>query len=109
IGYQDRMIPGWDTGDPNRRRLRLPPIPNHLSDSLDQLITKAVSAFVIGNQPSPSGIAPAGQYATCFRAQILGEIATKAEFDERSSCYLLPAFEGELGLPEISGRLDRER
>ena len=37
-------------------------------DGLDQLITKAVSVLVIGNQPSPSGIAPAGQDASRFPA-----------------------------------------
>src|ERR1700738_4096327 len=100
------MIAGRDIGDPNRRRLRLPPIPNHFSDGLYQLITKAVSVLVIGNQSSPSSIAPAGQDASRFRAQILREIATKAEFDERAGRHLLLAFERQLRLPEISARLD---
>ena len=49
---------GGHAGDPCRQRRWLPASLNHFAGSIDKLIGKAPSAFTLGDQPSPSRVAP---------------------------------------------------
>ena len=93
---------------PFRARFRAPPLENHLGRSVHQLVPEAPRVLVVRDESPPPRIAPAGQNAPPFGAQLLREVAAERIGSEGPLRNQDPGLNAQPGLFQELERLPNE-
>src|SRR6185295_14318513 len=103
VGNELRTLARGYAGYPGRWRLGAPALPNHLHDSVYELVPKAAGMLVVGHHASPAGVAPTRENPSGLGLQVFLEITGEAVRGKRTGGHLFLALQGHVGTFEILG------